>query len=53
MRGDIKHFIGVDDPYEIPRSPDLRISTAHDSLAESAQKVCAFVAAALGIGSAA
>ena len=44
IRGDIKHFIGVDDPYEIPRNADLRVTTAHDSPEESSRKVCCFVA---------
>lgn len=47
MRGDLKHFIGVDDPYEIPRSPDLRISTAARTVVESTDELCAFVARAL------
>ncbi len=32
MRGDLKHFIGVDDPFEIPKTADLTISTdIHDA----------------------
>ena len=47
MRGDIKHFIGVDDPYEIPRGADLRICTAQASAEDSARQVCEFVARTL------
>ena len=47
MRGDIKHFVGVDDPYEIPRNPDLRISTEKESPGESARRICTFVTQAL------
>jgi adenylylsulfate kinase len=50
LRGDLKHFIGVDDPYEIPRNPDFRVSTGDSPPHESAQKVCAFVAATLAVG---
>lgn len=47
MRGDIKHFIGVDDPYEIPRDPDLRIFTAEESPDESSKKLHLFIETAL------
>jgi adenylylsulfate kinase len=49
IRGDLKHFIGVDDPFEIPRNPDLRVSTANASIEDSALKVNAFITAALAI----
>ena len=47
LRGDLKHFIGVDDPYEIPRHPDLRVSTATESPEESARRVSAYITLAL------
>jgi adenylylsulfate kinase len=47
MRGDLKHFIGVDDPYEIPRNPDFRVSTVDDTPIEAARKVAAFIATSL------
>ncbi len=36
QRGDVRHFIGVDDPFEVPRSYDLKIDTGALSAAESA-----------------
>jgi adenylylsulfate kinase len=44
MRGDLKHFIGVDDPYEVPKTPDLRVFTADESPDASVRRVNAFVA---------
>jgi adenylylsulfate kinase len=43
MRGDLKHFIGVDDPFEIPRNPDLRVSTDGVTPQESARILSAHV----------
>jgi len=43
MQGDITHFVGVDDPYEIPRNPDLRVCTAVEAVEESAARVREFV----------
>jgi adenylylsulfate kinase-like enzyme len=34
QRGDLKHFIGVDDPFEVPKNSDLVVST--DQLDEAA-----------------
>ena len=47
MKGDLPHFIGVDDPFEIPKSSELRISTASEPVEVSAEKMCAFVAGIL------
>jgi len=43
MRGDVKHFVGVTDPYEIPRHADLRISTDDATADGCASDVIAFV----------
>lgn len=32
LAGEIKHFTGVDDPYERPESPDVHLDTAHTSI---------------------
>ncbi len=37
--GLIKGFTGVDDPYEIPENPEVRIDTTHMTPEESAQEV--------------
>lgn len=47
LKGDLPHFIGVDDPFEIPKNPDLRVSTAGEAVEVSAAKVCAYVSEAL------
>ena len=31
-QGEIKHFTGIDSPFEIPEEPDVRIDTANNSL---------------------
>ena len=35
LRGDLKHFIGVDDPFEVPKSADLTISTDRCEVSET------------------
>lgn len=42
LRGDLRHFIGVDDPFEIPKSPDLHVNTERESVEVSLCKVQAF-----------
>ncbi|MFW9259395.1 adenylyl-sulfate kinase [Nostoc sp. KVJ20] len=37
--GEIKHFTGIDDPYEIPLSPEVECKTNQESIVESATKV--------------
>lgn len=37
--GEIKHFTGIDDPYEIPLYPEVECQTNQESVAESATKV--------------
>ena len=37
--GEITHFTGVDDPYEEPQHPELRVDTEHESPEESLQEV--------------
>jgi len=39
LEGKIKHFTGVDDPYEEPEHPELTLNTDTDSLEESVKKV--------------
>jgi adenylyl-sulfate kinase len=41
LAGEIEHFTGVDDPYEEPASPELRLHTESQSPAESAAVVLA------------
>jgi adenylyl-sulfate kinase len=39
LRGEIKGFTGVDDPYEAPEGPDIRIDTDSESPEESAGRI--------------
>lgn len=38
-RGEIKGFTGIDDPYEAPRSPEIRIDTVNYSAEENARYI--------------
>jgi adenylyl-sulfate kinase len=41
LSGEIEHFTGVSDPYEEPKSPELRLDTADREPADSAATVLA------------
>ena len=38
-RGEIKEFTGIDDPYELPDSAELRLTTTDVSPDENAEKI--------------
>lgn len=38
-RGEIKGFTGVDDPYEAPRNPEIRLDTVNFAPEENAQRI--------------
>ena len=42
-RGEIEHFTGIDDPYEIPEHPELRLDTEALSLDEATNRVIAYL----------
>jgi len=42
-RGEIKDFTGIDDPYEAPHNPELRLSTADRSAEANSQEVIDFL----------
>ena len=42
-KGIIKGFTGIDDPYEEPQSPEIRIDTTHISHEEAVQQVIAYL----------
>lgn len=48
IRGDLPHFIGVDVPYDVPKSPDLSINTERDEPEESIARAIHAVSASLG-----
>ncbi|QLE59384.1 adenylyl-sulfate kinase [Nostoc sp. TCL26-01] len=37
--GEIKHFTGIDDPYEVPLHPDVECDTVREDISASATKV--------------
>ncbi|MFF4534487.1 adenylyl-sulfate kinase [Streptomyces sp. NPDC001407] len=41
--GEISGLTGVDDPYEAPKSPDLRIESHTQTVAESAESLCSLL----------
>ncbi|MBA4543772.1 MULTISPECIES: adenylyl-sulfate kinase [Thermoactinomyces] len=43
LAGEIKHFTGVDDPFEEPDNPDLVLETDRESPEESKHRVLAFL----------
>ena len=45
LAGEIKHFTGVDDPYEPPESPDVHLDTAHTSVEHCVDQVMAVLEA--------
>lgn len=43
LRGEVRNFTGVDDPYEPPLSPELTLDTERESVEECVDKVMAFM----------
>jgi adenylylsulfate kinase-like enzyme len=41
--GEIKHFTGIDSPYEVPLQPDIRLDTAVGSPEDLADRVVAYL----------
>ena len=41
--GIIKDFTGIDDPYEIPKNPEISIDTTHPTPEEAAQKIISYL----------
>lgn len=42
-RGEIRNFTGIDDPYEAPPSPEVRIETEHTPAEVNADRIVAFI----------
>jgi bifunctional enzyme CysN/CysC len=49
-RGELKNFTGIDAPYEVPLSPELRIDAADGTQAHSVEQVLALLAATRAAG---
>jgi len=43
LAGEIKQFTGVDDPYEAPEEPEIRLKTCEATPEESSQQVLAYL----------
>jgi sulfate adenylyltransferase len=43
-RGDLKGFTGIDDPYEEPLNPEIRLTTTDRTSEENARQVIAYLA---------
>ncbi|HWP43935.1 MAG TPA: adenylyl-sulfate kinase, partial [Blastocatellia bacterium] len=41
LAGEIKHFTGIDDPYEEPLSPDIAVETDRETPEQSAARIIA------------
>ncbi|MBN3747809.1 sulfate adenylyltransferase subunit CysN [Burkholderia sp. Se-20373] len=42
-RGELKHFTGIDSPYEPPAQPELRVDTVAESPEEAANRIVAYL----------
>ncbi|MEL9915178.1 MAG: adenylyl-sulfate kinase [Thermoplasmatales archaeon] len=43
LKGEIKHFTGVDDPYEPPENPEIVIDTSVESIEEATEKIISYL----------
>jgi len=43
LRGEIKNFTGVSDPYEAPASPDIHVHTDRERVEESLERIVAWL----------
>lgn len=50
LRGEIRHFTGVDDPYEAPASAEVVVHTATESADASARRILAWLESADLVG---
>ena len=41
--GELRHFTGLDDPYEPPRQPELRLETVGQSVEANARELLAML----------
>jgi adenylylsulfate kinase len=41
--GEIKNFTGIDDPYEEPENPEIRVNTENQSVEQSAEIVLNYI----------
>ena len=49
LRGEIKHFTGISDPYEPPENPDIIVNTVLHSIQENIEKIMSYISTRLNI----
>ncbi len=49
LRGEIKHFTGISDPYEPPEKPDLVIDTMNETIEHNVHKVLTYIVEKFGL----
>jgi adenylylsulfate kinase-like enzyme len=42
-RGEIKGFTGIDDPYEVPRNPEVTLDTVRNLAEENARRILEYL----------
>ena len=42
-KGEIRHFTGIDDPYEVPNGAELTINSTNESVEKSAEKIMRYL----------
>ena len=42
-RGEIEHFTGIDDPYEVPLTPEITVSTVSQTAEENARRILSYL----------
>jgi len=43
LNGEIKHFTGIDSPYEVPENPEIHLMAGEQSIAESVNQILAYL----------
>ncbi|MCD6196820.1 MAG: adenylyl-sulfate kinase [Staphylothermus sp.] len=49
LRGEIKHFTGISDPYEEPLNPEITVDTVNNSVEENASTIINYLSENFGI----
>lgn len=48
LRGEIKHFTGISDPYEPPENPDIVLDTVNNGVEENTEKLLSLILMRIG-----
>jgi len=49
LRGEIKHFTGISDPYEPPENPDMIVNTVLHGVQENIEKIMSYISTRFNI----